>query len=180
MTGNGSRTLRRYEVRTAKDGWLATVVIADDGYFSTVYDYGSYAYWWSDAGPCFRSFLVQVDTSYLLCKIASKGEYDDEATRRDVLSHIVRLRRRDEITSEKAREEWDRVECHGGLESYGSFCAWASDADTDMFCSPADFYHERPNRDALAFCEKVLPMFQQRLREELASERVAAEAAAAP
>ena len=56
-TGNGSTTLRRYVVRLDKDApfmrkgaWLATIVIGDDGYFSTVSDYGNYAFYWSHAG----------------------------------------------------------------------------------------------------------------------------------
>ena len=69
-TGNGSRTLRRYDVRSEKGAWLGTFVIADDGYFSAVTDFGTYGYWWSSAGECFRSFLArtEIDAYELACR----------------------------------------------------------------------------------------------------------------
>lgn len=57
-------TLRRYALPSVKgEGW-AIIVIGSDGYFSTVSDWGNYAYLWTHPGCEFRHFLAGLDADY--------------------------------------------------------------------------------------------------------------------
>jgi len=68
-------TLCRYEITTEKGGWLASIVIDCDGYFSAVSDYGTYAYSWQRFGPMgFRHFLADTTGEYVTGKAGSIDE----------------------------------------------------------------------------------------------------------
>jgi hypothetical protein len=170
MTGNGSKTLRRYRLTGERDEWLADVVIADDGYFSTVSDYGDYAYWWSSAGECFRSFLAQIDADYLLSKV-SRREYDGEATESAVKRHIIKLRREGRLSREAARAEWGTLAENDHVSCRDSFTLWlhglnSTELDEAYFLGKQSYPTE-----ARMFGERVLPVLQKVLREELAREK---------
>lgn len=172
-TGNGSRTLRRYDVRSEKGAWLGTFVIADDGYFSAVTDFGTYGYWWSSAGECFRSFLARIDDGYLLGKV-SREEYDGAATLKEVKARIRELRRSGSLTKEQARYEWSLIEDRDELSSEVAFGMWYNDTEIDAYELACRSY---PN-EARNFATQVWPRFVMMLREELAAERAAVAGAA--
>lgn len=169
-TGNGSTTLRRYTVRFPSGEWIGTFVIADDGYFSTVSDFGSYAHYWSNAGPCFRTALARLSPDYLLGKIARRDRYDGEATARDVRRHIKEHRREKNYSREQAREEWDLVEACDSLNSRESFVRWY---DETKIGDASEFAVWDYPLQARTFAEKAWPFFAAALHAELAAERAA-------
>jgi hypothetical protein len=167
-TGNGSKQLRRYSLRTERGAWLAEVVISDDGYFSTVSDYGSYAYFWSHAGCEFRGFLARLDADYLVGKIKPGYVYDGAATLKSVKRRICEDRRSLDLTAEEAREEWDLLGEHGDLDESESFALWMNETKLE------DVWEiSRSKRDpqAMAFAEQVWPVFAAALRAEVAAEQ---------
>ncbi len=171
MTGNGSKQLRRYSVRGANGEWLATVVISDDGYFSTVSDYGNYAYYWGDAGECFRKFLSRLGPDYYLSKFGVRDEYDGGETLKAVKRSIIEQRRRGDLDREEAREEWDLLEENSWLDQRDNFVLWLQHTKLgdayEYACSSI-------SGEARGFAEHVWPAFAAMLRAELASEAKAA------
>jgi hypothetical protein len=155
VTGNGSKQLRRYNVRAddARKTWLATIVIADDGYFSTVSDYGNYAYYWSHAGECFRSFLAQLDDDYLLSKA--------------VKSEILRLRRSRSLSCDEANGEWILLRAHEHLEERENFATWFQESKLE---ERWELSRSSRSIDARMFAERAWPVFAEMLRVELAAE----------
>ncbi len=167
MTGNGSKQLRRYSVRGPQSEWLATIVISDDGYFSTVSDYGNYAYFWGDAGESFRKFLCRLGSDYYLPKFGVRDEYDGGETLKDVKRSIIEERRAGHLDREEARQEWDLLGENSGLEERENFALWwqatqLSDAH-EYACSSI-------SGEARGFAKHVWPAFTAMLRTELASE----------
>jgi len=167
-TGNGSTTLRRYTVRNPAGEWIGIFVISDDGYFSTVSDFGSYAHYWSNAGPCFRTALARLTPDYLLGKLSRRDWYDGEATARAVRRHIKEYRRERHITALFAREEWDLVEVCDSLDSRESFTRWYDETKINDASEFAEYDYPPQAR---AFGEKAWPHFVAVLRAELAAER---------
>jgi hypothetical protein len=172
-TGNGSKQLRRYSLRTERGRWLAEVVISDDGYFSTVSDYGNYVYFWGSAGVCFRSFLAQLDASYLLGKLSPKMEYDAPGTLKEIKSHILSERKFGWMDREKARKEWDLLAEHNDLRDPEDFSSWVRDTE---FSDAWEMGCERHAPQASAFAERVWPIFAVALRAEVNAEREAVSA----
>lgn len=179
-TGNGSKTIRRYDVRGNVHGhaeWIGTFVISDDGYFSTVSGWGNYAFYWSHAGQCFRSFLASIDTDYLLHKISRANEYDGEATGNAVRRHILTSRREGSMDREDARREWDLFLDNERLESREHFAWWYTDtriSDASEFAE-----HDFPS-EAKHFANLAWPHFVAALRAELDAERTAPAVEVAP
>jgi hypothetical protein len=170
-TGNGSTTLRRYRLKNESGRWLADVVISDDGYFSTVSDYGNYAYWWSHAGDCFRSFLAHLNPDYLCSKLGGAPDfYDADATEKNIRRAICRARRDGAIGRDEAREEWDLLRDHP-VDSREGFAMWFQETSLE---DAADFSRWTHKPDLLGFAERVWPVLARRLREELAGEKNAA------
>lgn len=166
MTGNGSKTLRRYNLRTEKGAWLGMVVISDDGYFSTVSDYGNYAYWWGHAEMEFRAFLCQLEPDYLCSKLAPGRVYYGEPTERDVRRTILTSRRRMDLTREEAREEWDHLE-ESDLGAPEGFAIWYQGTKLH---DAHELAHYGTEPQAVAFAERVWPALVAALRAELAAE----------
>ncbi len=174
-TGNGSRQLRRYNVRSDRGRWLAEIVISDDGFFATVSDHGNYAYAWKHAEMEFRSFLVKLDADYLLGKLCGRrSEYVADSTLEYVKNAIVSHRRYGSFDKDEARKEWDLLAERNDLDAPEDFSAWLSDTSiVDAFEMAAYDYP----RDARAFAGTAWPAFAAMLRAELAaeSEQAAAE-----
>lgn len=169
QTGNGSKTMRRYDLR-ADGRWLALVVITDDGYFSTVSDYGSYAYWWSSAGDDFRRFLIGRDDDYVVGKLAPGYEYHGDATLAAVKEAIIQVRRSGALTRDEARDEWELMDDHSEMQQHCDFAMWSA---TTAIESAHECYRSRRSPRAVAFYAKVWPALCVALRAELAAEACA-------
>ncbi len=168
-TGNGSKAVRKYDVRDNEGHWIGRFIITDDGYFSTVSEWGNYAFWWTGGGPCFRRFLAGLrrDSSYMLSKICGREEYDGDATLLNVKKHIVEERRRGRMTKEEARHEWDLLRSNSWLESETWIGAWYNDSKIE---DVGQFIMHRYPAQARHFVEKAYPHFARMLLEELALE----------
>jgi hypothetical protein len=170
-TGNGSTTLRKYDLRTASGEWLGRVVIVDDGYFSAITQYGNYAYGWPNHGERdFRTFLCSLEPDYLCGKLSRADEYDGRATARAVKSKIVGLRRDGYLTKMEARAEWTRLDVHGDLYSREDFGAWLRE-------TPIEDAHAyavvRYPLNVTAFAERLWPVLREALRAEMSAEALA-------
>lgn len=159
---------RRYDVRTEDDRrWLGTFLVTHDGLVACNTDYGSYSYWWTSTGcEDIREFLVEIDTGYLIGKFSPEREYSGDATKKNVCSTILRMRREGSLTKDEARKEFDRLVDHD-LDSETGFAFWYRDTDlVDAWEIPV----YRANPRVVAFSERVWPAFVKRLREEMAAE----------
>lgn len=173
--------VRRYYLPTVDglEGW-AEVIITDGGYFSTVSDYGSYAFAWRAFGECFRTFLLgaERDSDYFTKKLQPGGdgpgdEYDGDATVENIKRQILEARRARRWDRDLARREWELLgsDIEDGIYGFYDWCRETS------FCDAYDMAFHRRNPRALAFVERVLakrlcPIF----RAELEAERVSTHA----
>lgn len=170
-TGNGSKTLRRYNVRSDRGTWLGEFVISDDGFFATVSDYGNYAYAWTHAGCEFREFLASIGPDYLLGKLCGRrSEYTALDTLKYVKKHILEARRDGGFGKDDARKEWDLLAEHNDLDASEDFSAWLCDTSIGDAFEMAS--HDFP-ADARGFASTVWPVFVTMLRADLATERSA-------
>lgn len=121
-----SPQLWRYSIPSEQgEGW-AVFVLGSDGYFSSVSDYGNYAFLWC-AHECrdFREFLLHTDRDwdYFVRKLSPGNVYDGEATERGIRETILRLRRDRSLSMEEARTEWD-LASNIDLDSEIGFHQW--------------------------------------------------------
>jgi hypothetical protein len=168
MTGNGSKALRRYRLRTDQGRWVADVVISDDGYFSTVSDYGGYAHFWGDAGCEFRRFLCGLDADYLCGKLSRGREYDDEATLRAVKRAILDGRRGGRLSKDEARREWELLGKAGDLGTREEWAVWSQETKLE---DAYEHWSERYPRELEAFARRAWPILCVALRAEIEAER---------
>lgn len=157
--------LRRYVIPSQKgEGW-AIIVIGSDGYFSTVSDYGNYAYRWTNPGCEFRKFLVGVNAGYLIGKLHGRpDEYDGDETTKAIREEIVRRRRDGTWTREEAREEWNLT---SGLDSIVDFAFWWQKTRIE---DAHEFQRNSVPSEVVAFANRAWPRFVEMLKAELAAE----------
>lgn len=110
-----------YQLRSIKNGddycsWADITVRGWDGggTIDIQSDYGSYAYGWHHTGnKNFLEFLLKLDFHYFMgkCKMQEGGGYtfDPTASVKDIYSEIVRWRKENGLSKEKARELWNLV-----------------------------------------------------------------------
>lgn len=158
--------LWRYVVPSRKmEGW-GIFLLDSTGYFSTVSDYGNYAFKWSSFGEQdFRQFLCGIDTYYLLSKISTQ-EFDERATEKEVFRHIIEGRRSGTYTKEEAREHWDLAKEYRVGDGNYEFSRWVEetgirlDVAMDLSCRSYPV-------DARMFAERLWPRFIELLKADL-------------
>ena len=164
----------RYDLPSVnREGW-AVVVMCSDGYFSTVSDWGNYAYWWSGHGTRdFRAFVADCDGDYIRCKLDPSKVLDYERTRDRCRRAVCEARRRPArgphaytLDTETAREAWERadgfineIELNDWFNDYARYL----DDYTDLAV-----YKTPPG--IRGFIEKVLPRLQAAIKAELTRE----------
>lgn len=166
--------MQRYDIRADKDGpfarkgkWLGSFVITHDGILFVFSDYGSYSYWWGSTGiDDFRSFLLDVDDGYLLDKISPGEEYDPTETAKSIKQAIIRRRREMSLNAADARTEWD-LACSADFGSELGFADWGRDTN---FADWYEYASRRKSPQAVAFTERVWPLFCAALRAEMSAE----------
>jgi len=165
-------TLRRYVLPSQDSfgGW-GIFVIASDGYFSCVSDYGNYAFRWTAIGEGrdFRDFLAQIGSDYLLSKISPGPTYDGDLTEKNVLALIQKQLEEGLIDEDDAERERELLREESHLENEIHFYRWSE--ETAIEHDVSEIYETSHPSDVIAFCEKLLPRFQAALRAELAEER---------
>ena len=90
------------------EGW-AIFVIGSDGYFSSVSDWGNYAFIWRDHGcKDFREFLLlaEKDWQYFSEKLAHGRVYDGVQTEKLIKETIIQQRRDKTLSKAEAHKEW--------------------------------------------------------------------------
>ncbi len=158
----------RYSLPSIQGQGWAVVIIDSTGFFSTVSDWGNYAYWWSGHGrEDFREFLLTADADYVQRKLKPQEEYKPEATLKAIRTHILRLRRSEELEREEARDEWNLLD-RQHLYTEICFSEWMHDTGLP---GPWEFAVSGPSGDILAFCANVMPRLKEAIRAELALER---------
>lgn len=161
-------TLWRYSFPNQNhEGW-AVFLLDSCGMLAVTSDFGNYAFHWprNGWGPGdFRSFLADVNASYLISKLSLGHDQQvyPEETGRSIREAILRWRKTGSLTKEQARTELELLK--------------RSDFDTILGChewylstSLADaheFIHYGPPPQLVAFAEKVWPRFVEALKRDL-------------
>jgi hypothetical protein len=167
--------LKRYNLPSVKnEGWAIIVIDTEIGFFSTVSDWGNYAYVWRSPGREFRAFLADLDADYL-CKKLTHGRrdakvFDEEATKKALLEA---LKEANDASEENTGLHWSAYE--GEVEKLKAFdmpdemayMAWQSET---LFSQASEYACYKPNPDAWSFCTKVWPRFAALLKQELEKE----------
>lgn len=166
-------TLRRYDIKSTADRcWWAIVIIDTSiGYFSTVSDWGNYAYLWSAPGCEFRKFITQLNPDYFWGKITHGREahvFDEEATEKNIKTRLWEMM--GEGLIDKLQHDDALEELEGCVEDEHSIMGWAN-ALTFSFDSYEGILARRPEHHSWAFATKVLPVLQELLLEELKKEQ---------
>lgn len=102
-----------YTIKLKEEGGWGTATIREwqgGGSIDIQSDYGNYAFTWGSIGEdCFRAFLVDLNMDYAMKKLTGYDMcelyFDD--TIKAMKKEIIDTRKRDELTSEEAREAWD-------------------------------------------------------------------------
>ncbi|TQF14223.1 hypothetical protein FJV41_19840 [Myxococcus llanfairpwllgwyngyllgogerychwyrndrobwllllantysiliogogogochensis] len=175
-------TVWQYRLLTPEGSWLADVILRSDGYFSTVSDYGNYAFRWTAPGMPFRDFVVRIggrdDRSYVCSKLGTSDWWDGAATLKGIREHIIEYRRRWGWTKERAAEEWEKLGLALGyydgrdarheveMEEY-QFHDWLRETRIDDASEFASLDYEPQLR---AFCREVMPALAAAIRAQLQAE----------
>lgn len=126
-----------YKIRhddTSSAGWADIAI--DDHYrkarhsiqnsfrISISSDYGSWSYYWSHPGECWREFLLSVDIGYAAKKFDAHSYFDMEASIKQMKNRIID-RRRAGACKQKARDAWIALECVEDecIQDSNLFCA---------------------------------------------------------
>lgn len=169
-------TSERYDIRTGRHNeWAIIMVDERGGLLNIQSDYGNYGYHWSNHGcKTFKHFLIKIDTSYLINKIAPDQDFDAIATLkqfRDQAYQFIRTHRKELIyTRGQARALWEEVKSISEPHSPTEFVTEIQNSKLDeLYPEP---YHDPglihvPNRQATQFCERIWPIFVGALREEI-------------
>jgi hypothetical protein len=168
-------TAERYDIRPKQGfGWGIFTIDENGGVFHCQSDYGDYSYIWSNHGrESFKHFLCEIDTYYLLKKVAERDDYDHDKCFKKWEKAIIKLRRERDCTKEQARDAWDFI--HHELEhqnSYDICCEKFSNSEAiediagdEWWCT---FELEKDySSQAIAFAHKLWPMFIQVLKQEI-------------
>jgi hypothetical protein len=163
--------LYRYAIPHVKhEGW-AEVVIGSNGYFSTVSDYGDYAFRWTHFGERdFREFFIHLNADYVHHKLDPSTVFDVDSSVANARYAICLARRLQvkgyEIDADAARRAYDEAaHINDEIELHEWFKDWGSYID-----DPCSISCYMPPAQILAFVEKTLPRIQQAIREELFKE----------
>lgn len=179
-------TMERYDIRIDNENkWRclwAVISISDDGFFNAQTDCGDFSYRWGAFGDCFKSFLIEINSSdYLYSKIATKDVFvDGEETVKQFKEQLLTRRREDEVDEYEARGAWEEIE-ELSEETYRMSpdgFHYALQAKYSLNKALPDIYADldlvfRKDTAAQAFCEVVMPVFVEILKEEITEKKTA-------
>lgn len=143
----------------------AVAFVTEDGFFSTVSDYGNYGHYWPNPGMHILKFLgTREDPDHLLSKISPHRELDSDATNRAIHDEILRMRREKDIDSDTARAMWSNIE----HDDYGEMTLDEFDREYGSlfpdYRLPRVFRH---NIQARQFVEIIWPQLQKQFLRKL-------------
>ncbi len=149
------------------EGW-AIIILREDGYFSTVSDFGNYAYLWTSTGcKDFREFLLTADRDwhYFAKKLNPKTHVDNRESIKNLLEELFRRRRQRKISKEDARNIFEIIGTYD--EDWEGLLR---DQDTDLtreFPETWNYTITSLDSDVIGFCQKILPRLNVILRKQL-------------
>lgn len=146
------------------EGW-ACIILAENGMFSAVSDWGNYAKLWTHTGcKDFREFFLSAerDWEYFAHKLRPEKILNEEASFKTLKGEILRQRRTKDLTKDQAENAW------GALSYYDTWAAYLESSEcTDAFEEAWDFSVYDLHQDVVAFCKRVLPRLAETLKAEL-------------
>lgn len=173
-------TCEKYTIRWNNYEW-AIFTIDENGLFNCQSSYGNYQYRWPNHGrKSFKHFILDLakDPLYLLNKVSKKTRCCYEESLKLWKQEIIQMRRDKDCTKKQARMAWNFFL---GLDEYSNSEILIQ---KEIFDSPEinDIY---PNdslgaletfeaimdypRDAWFFAKKIMPMFAEVIKKEIAS-----------
>ncbi len=167
--------LWRYYLPTVDglSGW-AEIVLGSNGFFAAVSDYGNYSYAWRDTGRAdFRAFVAALEREpdYIAGKLGPCSGHqfpiDYERTIKCIREHIVSSRR-DGLSKERARREWEAVRSFATEPNDYGLNRWF---DATGFDDRGEFVCRSPPAGLRAFCERTIPRLAAAIRAEMEAER---------
>lgn len=165
----------RYDIQPKGGcGWGIFTIDENGGVFHCQSDYGDYSYMWPNHGrDSFKHFLCEINTQYLLGKVAERDTFDYEKSFKKWGKAIIQMRRDRDCTKEQARDAWDFIHhylddcndasvCQVRLYESEAISAICPDEPWYMFPTDKDY-----SPQALAFAHQLWPMFIDILKREL-------------
>lgn len=154
------------------EGW-AYIIIREDGFFSTVSDYGNYAYLWSSTGcDDVRKFFLRSarDWDYFARKLCPKEELDIEATVKNLREGVK------ELMKDGSREEFEARQVKHLIDDLEGDDDWEGFVREGLvvrfFETPWEYTVRRLNRDVEAYAKKIFPKLVKLIQKELDVEAV--------
>ena len=144
-------------------GWAIIVIDTELNYFSTVSDWGSYAFAWGNPGMEFRKFLMQLSTDYLRSKLLNGRDHTDVFDLEATKQKILRAMEEDGGYDDEQKLAVDDIDAERSYEE------WQSETRLD---APWEYAIWTPSPQCTAFCEKVMPRLKELLRAELENEQI--------
>ena len=164
-------TVWRYSLQSEHhEGW-AVFLLDSYGMLAVASDYGNYVHHWPRGGwgtGDFRVFLLGIDPSYLIGKLGhGRTVLDPAGTERRIRDTVLRARREQYLTKDRAQSEWDRV----GASDFAdvvSFHDWYLNTSLEDAYELAVY---QPEPQLVAFTQRVWPRFLAALREDLGQQQ---------
>lgn len=167
-------TCEKYTLKFNR-GWdYAVFTIDDTGILQCHSTFGDYAYHWTAFGDNFKEFLCEINSCYLLDKVARRTYFDLDKYHKKAKNELFKLRRSYEINKEDARELYDFI--NNELSDYNSYdlvCReiYENDILSKMYSGEVFYSEFAPEQDytpnATAFAYDIFPKFVEILKEEI-------------
>lgn len=128
--------LWRYTLPSIKGSGWAIFVLGSDGYFSSVSDFGRYAFMWGAHGcKDFREFLfgAEKDPDYFIGKLSPGEEYDGVATKKAILDRLLEMKKNGDLDRKAYVAEVNALKDYD-IENYSGegFREWVGHSDTKI------------------------------------------------
>jgi hypothetical protein len=163
----------RYRFPYCQKGDGGTFFLDSTGVFLAYSAYGAFGYRWTAIGSnCIRSFVAQVGPDYAYSKLVHghRERFDGDASARAIRKHLFAI-------DVAVRPEWwdEELELLNEVRSFSddpeAYNEWLRATHIEEAWYPDhDFYKTVPEPECWAFCTKLLPRLQARLRFDLARE----------
>ena len=173
--------LKRYTLPNVKgEGWAIIVIDTEVGFFSTVSDWGNWAYRWTHPGEDFRRFLSNLEPDYLAGKLLGPRDdrkvYDDRKTRRLIFERLREMvweaydrgaDWRHDPDYVRERDLYREHKREHGFYDNPDFDAWARETELEEVWDLRGLVW---NRECWSFVTKIYPRLQKMLKDEIAAE----------
>jgi hypothetical protein len=173
-------TSERYDIRPKQgSGWGIFTIDENGGVFHCQSDYGDYSYMWPNHGrESFKHFLCEIDTYYLLDKVAQRDYFNHDKYFESWKKAIIKLRKDGDCAKEQAKDAWDFIEYYLGDCDSCDICGERLSNSKKIRAIAGDewWYTFELGKDyspqVMAFANELLPMFIQILKQEIEAKSI--------